>query len=437
MTSPVSPRNRYMVAIVFLTFFVMSLLTNILGPIVPDIIESFKVSLTAAAFLPFSFFIAYGVLSIPAGFLVERFSEKPVMIVAFVVGTVGSLSFAFHPSYGVAVVSLFVMGSAMATLQTAINPLLRVAGGEEHFAFNSAFAQLVFGSASFLSPYLYSYLVLNLSEGHVGGNRLLKILASITPPALPWASMYWIFAVFTFAMVVLLIVSPFPRVKLTADEQAGSLRAYSSLFRKPMAWAFFLCVFAYVGSEQGTANWISEFLSKYHGYDPHTTGATAVSWFWGLLTAGCLIGMLLLKIFDSRYVLIGTCLGALSCLTAALFGPARVSLIAFPAIGFFASVMWPILVSLGLNSVSEHHGSFAGILSTGIMGGAVVPVIIGRIGDHFGLRAGAAFLYVTFASVLSVGFWAKPLITNATISSKKVDAAFSAKPRFAEDKLGV
>ncbi|MGA2647678.1 MAG: MFS transporter [Candidatus Sulfotelmatobacter sp.] len=415
------PRNRYMVALVFLTFFVMSLLTNILGPIVPDIISSFKVSLAAAAFLPFSFFIAYGVMSIPAGFLVERFGEKPVMIAAFLVGTVGSLSFAFHPSYGVAVVSLFVMGSGMATLQTAINPLLRVAGGEEHFAFNSAFAQLVFGSASFLSPYMYSYLVLNLGNDRAARNWLIDVLAKLTPPALPWASMYWIFAVFTLAMVAVLFFSRFPRVELTVDERAGSLEMYGSLFRKPMVWAFFLCVFAYVGSEQGAADWMSKFLSQYHGYDPHTAGATAVSWFWGLLTIGCLIGMLLLKIFDSRYVLIGTCLGALLCLTAALFGAAKVSIIAFPAIGLFASVMWPMLVSLGLNSVSEHHGSFAGILSTGIMGGAVVPVIIGRIGDHFGLRAGVAFLYVTFACVLSVGFWAKPLITNATVSFKRAE----------------
>jgi len=414
------PRNRYMVGIVFLTFFVMSLLTNILGPIVPDIISSFKVSLAAAAFLPFSFFVAYGVMSIPAGFLVERFGEKPVMIAAFLAGTAGSLSFALHPSYRVAVVSLFVMGSGMATLQTAINPLLRVAGGEKHFAFNSAFAQLIFGSASFLSPYLYSYLVLNLGNEYAT-NPLLRVLRKLTPPALPWASMYWIFAVFTVTMIAVLAFSRFPPVQRAADEQAGSLQMYGSLFRKPMVWAFFLCVFAYVGSEQGTADWISKFLSQYHGYDPHTTGATAVSWFWGLLTAGCFIGMLLLKIFDSRYVLIGTCLGALLCLTAALFGPANVAVIAFPGIGLFASVMWPILVSLALNSVAEHHGSFAGILSTGIMGGAVVPLIIGRIGDHFGLRAGVAFLYVTFACVLSVGLWAKPLIANATVSFRKAE----------------
>jgi fucose permease len=419
------PRNRYMVAIVFLTFFVMSLLTNILGPIVPDIISSFKVSLAAAALLPFSFFIAYGVMSIPAGFWVERFGEKRVMLAAFLAGTLGSLTFALHPTYEVAVVSLFVMGSGMATLQTAINPLLRVAGGEENFAFNSAFAQLIFGIASFVSPYIYSYLVLNLNRA-ASSNPLLGMLARLTPADLPWASMYWIFAVFTVLMIIVLLFSPFPVVERTEEESAGSWLMYASLFRKPMVWAFFGCVFAYVGSEQGAADWMSKFLSTYHGYDPHTVGATAVSWFWGLLTTGCFIGMGLLKLFDSRHVLIGACLGALACLTAALFGPAKVSAMAFPAIGLFASVMWPILVSLGLNSVSEHHGSFAGILSTGIMGGAVVPLIIGRIGDHFGLRTGVAFLYLTFACVLSVGFWAKPIITNATVSLKKAVAQSTA-----------
>lgn len=410
-------RNRTMVALVFLTFFVMSLVTNILNSLIPDIIVSYSVTLAAAAVLNFAFFIAYGVMSIPAGFWVERFTEKPVMIVAFVAATAGALTFALRPAYSVALPSFFVIGAGMATLQVAINPLLRVAGGEEHFAFNSAFAQLVFGSASFVSPRIYSYLVENLSRGSLS-NPLLAILARLTPPALPWASIYWIFVALTALMVVVLGFLRFPKVEHTADESAGSLEMYTSLLRRPMVWAFFLSVFAYVGCEQGTANWISKFLSVYHGYDPHTTGASAVSWFWGLLTAGCFIGMGLLKLFDSRKVLVGTSIGALLCLTAALFGPANVSLIAFPSIGLFASVMWPILVSLALNSVSEHHGPFAGILSTGIMGGAVVPVVIGKLGDHFGLRSGVAFLYLTFGCVLSVGFWARPLIANATLKLK-------------------
>src|SRR6201997_3889704 len=330
-------RSRYIAGLVFLTFFVMSLLTNILGPIVPDILNSFHVSLTAAGFLAFSFFIAYGV-SIPASFLVERFKEKRVMIWAFVAATLGALSFALFPQYRVAVFSLFVIGAGMATLQVAINPLLRVAGGEEHYAFNSALAQLVFGSASFISPRIYSYLVLNLKENS-GRNALSRILHRLTPAELPWASIYWIFAFCALAMVFVLLFSRFPRVEHTAEESAGSWEMYRSLARKKVVWMYFLAMFAYIGCEQGTADWLSNFLYQYHGFDPHTTGASAVSWFWGLLTAGCLVGMLLLKIFDSRNVLIGAATGALLCLSAALFGGGNVSLIAFPAVGLFTSVL--------------------------------------------------------------------------------------------------
>jgi fucose permease len=415
-------RNRYMVGLVFVTFFVISLLTNILGPVVPDIISSFQVSLTAAGFLAFAFFIAYGVMSIPAGFLVERFTEKPVMVLAFLAGTLGSLSFALFPGYRVAIISYFTIGAGMAVLQVAINPLLRVAGGEEHYAFNSTLAQLVFGSASFISPRIYSYLVLNLKGSSRGQNLVLRILRRLTPADLPWASIFLIFAISALMMVVILLFTRFPRILHTAEERVGSLDMYRSLSRQRVVWLYFAAMFAYVGCEQGTADWMSTFLRQYHGLDPHTTGAAAVSWFWGLLTAGCLVGMLLLKIFDSRKVLLGACAGALFCLSAALFGPAKVSVIAFPAIGLFASVMWPVVVSLALNSVAEFHGSFSGILGTGVIGGAVVPVIIGRIGDYAGLRSGLAFLYVTFGFVLSVGLWARPMINNATIRLKKGSA---------------
>ena len=412
-------RSKYMIVLVFLVFFVMSLLTNILGPILPDIISSFHVSLTAAGFLAFAFFIAYGVMSIPAGFLMERFHAKPVMIWSFVASTLGALAFALFPGYSVAFVSWFAIGAAMAVLQVVVVPLLRVAGGEEHYAFNSTLSQLVFGSASFLSPRIYSYLVLNLSRTSIQENMLLRTLRRLTPEKLPWVSIYWIFTASSFLMVIWLLLSKFPQVKQTDDERSGSWDMYLNLARKRVVWLYFIAMFAYIGCEQGTADWISKFLYTYHEFDPQTTGANAVSWFWGLLTAGCVVGMLLLKFFDSRKVLIGGAVGSLCCLTAALFGSARVSLIAFPAIGLFTSVLWPVVVSLALNSVTEHHGSFSGILSTALMGGAIIPVVIGRIGDYAGLRSGMTFLYLTFGFVLSVGFWARPLITNATIGNVK------------------
>lgn len=412
-------RSHYMVGLVLVTFFVVSFLTNILGPLIPDIIRSFHVSLTAAALLPFSFFIAYGVLSVPAGFLVELWGEKKVMLVSFAVALAAALLFALLPVYRVSMVSLFLIGGSMAALQVAINPLLRVAGGEEHFAFNAAFAQLVFGSASFVSPQLYSYVVLHLGDSSNQQNFLLLTLKRLVPAGLPWVSMYWIFSGVIILMLIALSASRFPQVKRTEEEQAGALHMYGHLLRKPTVLLFFASVFMYVGSEQGTADWISQFLAQYHGYDPHTTGATAVAWFWGLLTAGCGLGMLLLKLFDSRRVLLMFSLGALGSLTVALFGVGPAAKLAFPLCGFCASVMWPIIISLGLNSVAEYHGPLAGILCAGIMGGAIVPLIIGRIGDAFGLRAGMMFLYLTFGWVLCVSFWAKPLITNETLRNKK------------------
>ena len=144
------------VLLVYLIFFVISFITNILGPLVPDIIEGFDLSLALAGFLPFSFFVAYGVMSIPAGILLERYREKRVIVGAFLLAFAGSALFASTPTYTVALTSLFLIGIGMTMLQVAINPLLRAAGGEEHFAFNSVLGQLVFGSASFLSPFVYS-----------------------------------------------------------------------------------------------------------------------------------------------------------------------------------------------------------------------------------------------------------------------------------------
>jgi fucose permease len=263
-------------------------------------------------------------------------------------------------------------------------------------------------------------MVKNVSDAR---GPVLRLFAEITPRDLRWVSIYWIFAIISAAVILLLSCVRFPQITRTEEEQAGTIGTYRQMMRRGRVWAYFGTMFAYVGSEQGTADWISKFLSQYHGFDPHTTGASAVSWFWGMMTVGCFAGMILLKLFDSRRVLLGFAVGALAALTAALFGSATISLYAFPAVGLFASIMWPTVISLGLNSVKEHHGAFAGILCTGIMGGAVVPLIIGKIGDTLGLRTGMTFLYLTFGCVACLGLWARPIITNATIRTETSKAA--------------
>ena len=396
-----------------LTFFVISFLTNIIGPLIPEIINSFSLSLTLVSFLPFAFFIAYGFMSIPAGVMTEKFGEKFVMLFAFGIALIGALLFGLFPRFNMAIISLFLIGSGMAMLQVVINPLLRSAGGEAEFSFYSLMGQLFFGLASFLSPLVYTYLSQNMSTSN---NTLFYLLKKVVPANLTWVSFYWLFAFIALIMLLVIAAFKFPKIALKEDEKAGAFKVHIALLKNKTVLLYFLGIFCYVGSEQGVANWISQFLFTYHAYDPQTIGAQVVSWFWGMMTAGTFIGLILVKLFDTRSILILFTALAILSLSIALFGGASITLYAFPAVGFFIAVMYPIIISLALNSVSANHGSFAGILMTGICGGAIIPLIVGVLGDYYTLKNGMLFLYLTFGFILSIGIWAKPLINNSKIN---------------------
>ena len=415
-------KSPILVGLILIIFFVISFLTNIIGPLVPDIIQSFGLSLTMAAFLPFAFFVAYGVMSIPSGILIEMYGEKKVMVFAFLISSLGAFLFALNAHYIFYLVSLFFIGTGMAMLQVAINPLLRAIGGEKDFAFNSVLGQLFFGLASFLSPLVYSYVVINSSDSVQDSSWITQLLQKVTIPNFEWISLYWIFAIISLLMVFVLLMVKFPMVERKEDEKAGALATHLMLLKQPMVLLYFFAIFCYVGTEQGIANWISQFLSVYHDIDPQTQGAKTISNFWGMMTLGTLLGLVLLKFLDSRKVLIVTSVASIVALFIGLFGNSSQALIAFPTIGFFIATMWSIIISLALNSVAEAHGSFSGILVTGIVGGAVIPFIVGVLGDLYGLRIGMVFLFSTLLFILSIGFWSKPLITNETFkySSRKM-----------------
>ena len=399
-----------------LIFFVISFITNILNSIIVDVKESFDLSLTLTGLLPFTFFIAYGIMSIPAGFLSEKYSDKKLLSISFLVMVVASLLFVIFPSYVSFSVTLFSLGCCMAVLQVVINPLLRIAGGEEHFAFNSVLAQLVFGLASFASPFLYQSLV---SSNYETKNYFSSFLTSIVPKDLPWVSLYVVFGVICFILFLIVLATKYPSFEKNEDERAGDSSSYLSLLKNKWTVLYFISIFCYVGIEQGIGNWISQFLLQYHGFDSQTIGANTVAYFWAMLTLGCLLGLLLLKIMDSRKLLIMATLATITCLLFALTGSSKVALISFPLVGFFISVMWSIIFSLALNSVRKHHGSLAGILCTGIAGGAIMPFIIGWLGELTTLKTGMYFLIIPLLFILSIGFWAAPLINNKTISLKK------------------
>lgn len=400
-------RSLIVVWFTILSFCVISFQTNILGPLAPDVKSGFHLSLALTGLLPFSFFIAYGVMSIPAGYLTETFNQKVVALGAFVLIIFGTFLFVLYPKFIDFAFSLFIVGAGMAMLQVVINPLLRTAGGEEKYSFYLVLAQLLAGLSSFISPFVYSYFVLHPN-----------IFAHLVPAKLPWISIYWICGFIAIAMLLLVALIKFPEAETADVEAMAGFKTILQLFVDPVVIMFFFGIFAYVGTEQGISVWISKFLSTYHGVNPHTVGARDVAMFWGIMTAGGLLGLILLKLMDVQIVLAGFIVCAIVTLGLALFGSAKVSLIAFPMCGFFLSVMYPGVYSLGLNSVAKHHNSVAGIFCTAIIGGAVVAFLVGYLGDLFGLRVGMMLNFITLLYMLYLAIFARPLMHNETIFNK-------------------
>ncbi|MEN8616034.1 MFS transporter [Shewanella baltica] len=409
-------KHKLIILFVLCTFFVISLMTNSMGPIFPALIDSYAIGLTLAGLFPFAFFIAYGVTSIPAGILVDKYGEKRVIILAFSLAFIGAVTFVCLPTFSIAMFSLFCIGTGMSLLQVAVNPLLRQAAGPEHFAFFSVLAQLAFGGAATLAPLVYQHFVALDQASAASANYVQQLL----PENMSWLAMYWLLAVVALSMVLFASLVKMPKVNKLADESAGALETHLRLFKDKTVLKFFFAIAAYVALEQGLANSISVFLSQYHGLDTLSVGANVVSDFWFYMTLGCLLGLLLLKLIDSQILLLSFSLSSLVCFLVAIWGPSQLALICFPLVGFFISIMWSVIFSLALNSRAQDHGSFAGILCTGIIGGAFISPIIGVISELSGeLRFGMLVLLIPMAYIGYVALTARPLIKNTTLFSTK------------------
>jgi fucose permease len=408
-------RSRFKVGLVMLIFVVISFVTNIIDPMGTDVQASFRLTEAQVGYLASALFLAYAVMSIPGGALAERFSPKRVLLGAFVLSGAGALAFAWRPAFAVALPALFVIGVGFALLQVVINPLLRVAGGEEHYAFFGNMSQMIFALGSAASPHLYVLLTGRIRGG--GGG----LLGRLVPLDMAWVSLYWVFAGLLLAMVLVVALVRLPRLELAEEEKVGSLATVALLLRRPLVWAYFLGIAAYVGTEQGIATKIKPFLMTVHGVDPDLANRVSVSGFWGAMTLGCAAGLVLLKLFDARRVLAAFMAGGILTLLAALAGGRATALAALPLLGFWCSVGWPVVFALALNSLDRHHGAFAGILCTGILGGAVLPPLVGRIADLAGpggLRLGLLALLPTFGYLLFLALWARPIVSNATLGGE-------------------
>ena len=292
----------------------------------------------------------------------------------------------------------------MAILQVVINPLLRVAVSAKNFAFYSIIGQLVFGLASFLSPIFYGYAV----------KKKLN-LEFFSIESMPWSIIYWMFIIASLLLIGFIINLRIPTIDLNKNERVKGSISFSHFLKDRITYFYFFGIFCYVGVEQGINNWSSEFLFQYHGLDPNTVGVQVISSFWGNLTLGTVLSLFLVKVLDGKILLNIYSLTSALLLLAALFSSSDLSVLSFKLLGLTISGIWSVMIALALNSISNNHGMFSGILLTGIIGGAIFPFIIAIIGQFIGLKYGMLMILFGLLYIGYVGFFARPIVSNKLI----------------------
>jgi len=411
----VTYKRSTIIVLVNVIYFEIGLLASIIGALIPDIIKAFGLNYSGAATLPLAYYISFGLFAIPSGIIIEKYTYKKVLLFAYVAGITGIILFAYFQNYYSSIISLFIIGCSLTLCSVLIFPLLRESVGARKLPFHSTLNTLLYGAGAFASPYFYIVVIKGIENP--SQYFPFNVLHYLSRDSYPWAVVYWIFLMLFMLTMLIIVMVKFPPVHLKDSEKVGNLDSFKYLLKKRRIYFYFFALFSYAACEQGVSNWISQFLYTYHSVSPQTLGSFVLSSYWLALTLGCILGLVLLKYLKAVQILLTFTIAAMISFCFAIFGGIQMAVWCFPLTGLFHSVMWPLILSLGMNSVKKHHGSLSGLLFAASFGGAFGAMMVGRLGDIFGLRWGLFFLLLCYLVVGSVFFWSEensPGKINAT-----------------------
>ena len=393
-------------AIVTSLFFMWGFLTCLNDILVPHLKSIFDLNYSQAMLIQFAFFSAYFLFSIPWSRFVNRIGYHWTMVVGLLTMAFGAFLFlpaASAASYGLFLTALLILAAGITGLQVAANPYVDLLGKPETASSRLDLTQAFNSLGTAIAPKLGGILLLSAAP-------LASIqLAQLAPQALQAyrvqeaASVRIPYAVIGGALVLLAILigtSKLPQIE-AATTRIGE-RVDDSIWKHPSLLFGAIGIFAYVGAEVS----IGSFLVNYFGLPeiaslPAKTAAGYVSFYWGGAMIGRFAGAPLLQRFKPASLLV-LCTGAAAALvTASMLLGGHAAMWSILAVGFFNSIMFPTIFTLGVAELGPLTGSGSGVLNMAIVGGAILPLIQGVIADHIGLQHAffvpvACYLYILF-----------------------------------------
>jgi FHS family L-fucose permease-like MFS transporter len=383
---PEGTSTRFAFASVTTLFFAWGFITSLIDPLVAAVKGIFSLSDFEAQLSASAFFIAYGVMSLPAAALLARRKSVATVLIALVTMIAGCMLMLVAANlavYPLVLLGLFILASGITILQVAANPLAAVLGRPDRSHFRLTLSQAFNSLGTFIGPYVGALLFLKGVEIEEG---------TALDPAVREAALIGIDAAFLWIAVLIGLLALFifyarRLIGAAAQQAAQDVSAPASILAMlgeaaSSRWALLggAAIFLYVGAEVAIGTQMALFLNSKDvlGVSLEQAGKM-VSLYWGGAMVGRLVGSVLLtRVPATRLLAIFAGAAAAICLFVALVGGMAAGYAAL-GIGLFNSIMFPVIFTLTLERSSASKEATSGFLCFAIVGGAFVPLLVGAV----------------------------------------------------------
>jgi FHS family L-fucose permease-like MFS transporter len=402
-----APNYLRPLAVVTTLFFMWGFLTCLNDILIPHLKAIFELSYAKAMLIQFAFFSAYFLFSVPWSKIVNTIGYKTTMVVGLLTMAVGAFLFipaASVVSYPLFLTALLVLAAGITGLQVSANPYVDLLGKPETASSRLDLTQAFNSLGTTIAPKIGGLLILGAAAP-----LAIEQLSKLSPQALhiyrvQQASSvkmpYTVIGIALLLLAVLIGLSKLPQIEGAAIRPGQKLN--DSIWKHPSLYLGALGIFCYVGAEVSIGSFLVNYfgLPEIAGLSPKSA-AGYVSFYWGGSMIGRFLGAGLLQRFKPGYLLAICALvaGALVMASMALTG--HIAMWSILAVGFFNSIMFPTIFSLGEAELGPLSGTGSGLLNMAIVGGAILPVIQGFFADQVGIHHAfvlpvLCYLYIIF-----------------------------------------
>jgi MFS transporter, FHS family, L-fucose permease len=382
------PGALMMVTVLFFFWGFVTVLNDIL---VPHLKSVFDLNYTKVMLIQFAFFLAYFIFSIPSAKIIDAIGYQKTMVVGLL--TMGLGAFLFVPaaialSYPLFLGALMVLAAGITALQVAANPYVSVLGPPETASSRLNLTQAFNSLGTTIGPWVGGMLILgaatesgdavaNMSAQTLHAFRLQQA-ATVKMPYIIIGSALVIFA----GLIGIFKLPTIPAVERHADgRHEGSLWKYTHLILGCVA------IFAYVGAEVSIGSFLINYFNQPEiGNLPVVEGAKFVAYYWGGAMVGRFIGSAILQKVKTGTVLGIAAFCSCALVLTSMLTTGSVAMWSILLVGFFNSIMFPSIFTLGIAKLGPRTGDGSGLLIMAIVGGAIIPVAQGAIADHVGVH---------------------------------------------------